>query len=367
MKRFSRAPHTGRHSGQARTARVLALAVLFCLLLPMLAGCPQAAVDGNGVSVPAGMQNATGAGVGYHYFVPSDWYVVHAGGLTTATVSVYSTASLTLAVFESEHKPGDYWAKYQAELLTQFTDFTLADGAPKGVTLGGKPAFLYEYSGTYYTGTAYSVKQLIAKHGERLFILTYTARTEEFENYSAAVDVVYTDFVFTDGEGTGPDTGSAGSYENAPAGYRQISDDSFNAYRLFVPDAWRTAMQSGVTAAYVSDADRSSISMTCQYPPSGIDSLDAYFDAQQTTYAKIYNDYTVLSRPAEGTVSLTVGGRNAYRYQMRGTKNGVTYRIEQVLFVRDSYIYTFTYTATDALFDTHRAEVDAILANIVFP
>ena len=52
---------------------------------------------------------------------------------------------------------------------------------------------------------------------------------------------------------------------------------------------------------------------------------------------------------------------------MRGTRGGVAYRTMQIFFVRGSYIYVFTYTATEAAFDTHKTEIDSIVANITFP
>ena len=68
--------------------RLLSLCLLFALLLSTaaLVGCNN--TNDGGVNVPVGMQNATGDGSGYYFFVPDGWQVDHSTGLTMVTISL---------------------------------------------------------------------------------------------------------------------------------------------------------------------------------------------------------------------------------------------------------------------------------------
>ena len=46
-----------------------------------------------------------------------------------------------------------------------------------------------------------------------------------------------------------------------PVGYKMISPKSAD-YRMYVPEEWQTDISTGITAAYVSDNDRASVSFT---------------------------------------------------------------------------------------------------------
>lgn len=347
---------------------LIALCLFLALLLPTaaLVGCQSPSEDG--VNVPVGMQDATGNGRGYHFFVPEGWSVDHSTGLTMVSVSLYSSASLSLYITESEKTPEEYFAASREGIEGRFVDFVL-DTEAEMVTMGGNAALRYVYHGTYYTEHEFKVMQYVTKKNGHIFVLTYMANAKEFDQYTEVVGMVATDFVFTEEAPcpAGAENKKAGSYENAPEGTRQISLDDIHDYRLFVPDAWYTDMQSGIVSAYVSDTDRSNISLSQNYPPSGVNTIAGYFEALQPSYESLYENYEVLFAQGEGDKPISIGGHEGALYLLRGEHDGVAYRMMQIFFVRGSYIYTFTYTATDAAFDTHKATVDDIVSNITFP
>ena len=352
--------------------RFLRVALSLFLLLALLfqtgalVACQMPA--GDTVDVPVGMQNATGDGKGYYFFVPDGWQIDHSTGLTTVSAGLYSSVSLTLYITKTERTLEEYFADSKEGLAERFAELTL-DSEGEVTTVGGNAALRYVYHGKYYTEKEYHVMQYLTKKDGYLFVLTYTANADEFAQYSEVVGMVAADFVFT-GEGisaAGAGNPGAGSYDEAPEGMREITLAGIHDYSLFVPDAWHTDMQSGIVSAYVSEEDRSNISMTNYYPPTGVNTIAAFFDALQTSYQSLYEDYEVLHRHAEGDEPINIGGREGAMYLMRGTHAGVSYRVMQIFFVKSSNIYVFTYTATDALFDTHRATVDDIVAKITFP
>ncbi len=349
-----------------RSAILLLLAL--CLAALPLVSCADTATTQSGVEVPAGMQDATGDGQGYAFFVPSGWTVDFSTGITVASVSALSGVNVTLAIFPSDASPEEYWAQSRDEIAAKFTDFRMEEEA--GTTLlDGAAALRYHYGGTYYTGTAYRQLQYLSRHAGNLFVLTCTAPESQYDQYRAQFDAITDSFRFLDGTvvpGADGNAPGASDQSGAPDGMKDISDPAIHAYRLFVPDSWRTDMQTGICSAYVSDSDRSSISLTCYYPSnSNIHSIRDYWDALQKSYASLYTDYRVLSTATADT-AIPVAGTDGAPYTFSGTNGGVSYRVLQVFFLRGSYIYTFTYTATDALFDTHMPEVEQILASLSF-
>ena len=146
-----------------------------------------------------------------------------------------------------------------------------------------------------------------------------------------------------------------------------IAVADYNAYRFYVPTAWTVDMQTGITSAYVSADDRSSVSLSCYYPSNAsITSIETYWDALQKSYKALYADYTVVDKPEDGEEPAKIAGLDGARYVFTGTNGGVTYRVMQIFFIRGSYIYTFTYTATDAAYESHLDEVARIAEAIAF-
>lgn len=348
--------------------KVLALCLLLALLLPTAAliACQTPADDG--VNVPVGMQNATGNGSGYYFFVPSNWQVDHSTGLTMVTVSLYSTVTLSLYITETDLTVEEYFAASRADIEGRFTDFAF-DAEAEMTTVGGNAALYYTYHGKYYTEKEYKTTQYLTKKDGHIFVITYTASPAEFDQYAEAVGMVAADFVFTGKEIRAAAEGNpkAGRYDGAPEGMRDISLEGIHDYRLFIPDSWQTDMQSGIVSAYVSPSDRSNVSLSRHYPPTGVNTISQFFEALQPSYSTLYDDYEILDRHEEGEEPVTIGGREGARYVMRGKHGGITYRTMQIFFVRGSYIYVFTYTVTEANFDTHLATVDDIISKIIFP
>lgn len=346
----------------------LSLFLLFSLLLSAGALVACQGTGDTDVNVPVGMQNATGDGEGYYFFVPDGWQIDHSTGLTTVSAGLYSSVSLSLYITETERTVEEYFADSRAGLEARFADFAL-DTEGEVCTVGGNAALRYVYRGKYYTEREYRVMQYLTKKDGYLFVLTYTANPDEFDQYTEVVSMVAADFVFT-GKGiraAGAKNSDAGSYENAPEGMREISLEGIHDFSLFVPDAWRTDMQSGIVSAYVSESDRSNISLSHYYPPSGVNTIAEFFAALQVSYEALYENYEVLHQHGEADEPVAIGGCEGALYLLRGSHGGVDYRVMQIFFVKNSNVYVFTYTATDALFDTHKATVDDIVAKISFP
>lgn len=340
-----------KHTFFRRGASLL-LALLF--LLP-LAACQSP--DAGGVSVPNGMQDATGDGVGYHLFFPTGWTVDHSSGVTIAT---YSTARMTFAVVESDQTPAEYWDASRTERALKFADLHIDEEAG-GVLFGGETALRYRFGGTYYNEVSYGVTQYIAKKGGRLFVLTYMAEEKDYESLSASPAAVAEHFLFTEDAEGSEKKKPTGTTEGAPNGMQEISRPEIHDFHFYVPIDWQPDLQNGTVSAYASEEDRTSVSLTSIYAVSAI---PAYFESLEPSYRTLLADYRCTNR--ENPTMGKVGEEDSYTYEIEGTHAGVAYRVRQTLFLRGVYLYNFTYTARADQYDAHLAEADAILAALRF-
>ena len=62
----------------------------------------------------------------------------------------------------------------------------------------------------------------------------------------------------------------------------------------------------------------------------------------------------------------TLGGRPARTYVYRGEVGGKVYRFSQTIAAYRGMVYTLTYTATDAAFDTYAAALEQMIAAFEF-
>ena len=177
--------------------------------------------------------------------------------------------------------------------------------------------------------------------------------------------------------------GSADDF--VPAGYRLISADGAS-YRLYVPEDWVEDLSTGVTTAYVSESDRSNISlMAFELDDSllhveiggteavseeattaedgtvpKITTAEQYWKYYEAEFLKTFSDMTYVT---EGD-DLLLSGQKAKKYVYTATVTGQSYEFLQVVALKDGVVYIFTYTATEAKFESHLEDVNEILGYI---
>lgn len=350
-----------------RATRIGALLLALAMLLPLAAcgGTPDAA---GGIPIPQGMQDATGTGEGYYLFLPDDWRIDHSTGVTIAT---YGYARVTFAAFASEREPAEYWNASRAETEAMFTDFSMDEEAATTL-LGSNAALRYKFSGIHYDYDGngekdkYGVTQYISRKNGRLFVLTYMAPYEgDYEQYTTVIELVASSFLFADDDAATPrpDKPEGNEGQGAPAGMKEISRSDIHDCHFYIPTDWVADLQNGTLSAYVSDSDRTSVSLVKNYPTMA-NTLPEYFENLEKDYKDKLTSYTLLTKEEAHTA--TTAGLDSLRYVFTATYNGVSYRFMQELFVKGSFVYTFTYTATEEAYEGHLAEAEAMLSAISF-
>jgi len=113
-----------------------------------------------------------------------------------------------------------------------------------------------------------------------------------------------------------------------------------------------------IYAGYV-EADGTSVSVLPYMHNSGSISVAQYFEMSQTQMKDVAGEegYKLVST----TENATLGGRKATVYEFYFRVGGVDYHYRQYIAAYRGMIYCVTYTATDAAYNTHMAEFDAIV------
>ena len=140
-------------------------------------------------------------------------------------------------------------------------------------------------------------------------------------------------------------------------------------FNLYVPEGtWLSTASSGISGArYYSGTDFSNVTVTVYYPEDLAEIATAadYWEKKcLQDYTANFKNFTVLEDKCKDT---TLGGLDAKCYVYEVMLEGdTTYRFMQVMTVKDTLVYTFTYTAKIDLYDSHLTDVEAMVANFTF-
>ena len=152
--------------------------------------------------------------------------------------------------------------------------------------------------------------------------------------------------------------------DGAPDGMMNVAIESVQ-FNLYVPeDTWLSIASSGISGARVySNEDFSNVTVTVYYPEETLSAEDYWNKKCLQNYSTYFTEFTLLEEQCGDT---TLGGLNAKRYVDEGKLGEEAYRYMQVITVRDTMIYTLTYTAKTDLYDSHAEDVESIRASFTF-
>lgn len=150
--------------------------------------------------VPAGFKKASNKNADYSLYVPENWIVDMSTGVTTARVSKSDSSNISFMGFEldkslinSETSEGDteeksmldkFWDYYKAEFTKTFPDMKYDENVNgKDLVISKKyKAKEYIYTATV-TGAEYKFMQIVVIKGETVYLLTYTAKADVFDDH----------------------------------------------------------------------------------------------------------------------------------------------------------------------------------------
>ncbi len=152
--------------------------------------------------VPAGYKRASNKNADHTLYVPEGWIVDISTGVTSARVSKADTSNISFMSFEldeamlsaeeNEEKEilDKFWDYYSAEFSKTFPDMKYDENAFGANMLVSKlKAKKYIYTATV-TGAEYKFMQIVVIKGETVYLLTYTAKAELFdEHYDTVIKI----------------------------------------------------------------------------------------------------------------------------------------------------------------------------------
>lgn len=325
--------------------KIIALALLVLI-------CMGAVSCGKSDGTPDGMQAAHLDGEPFRLYVPEGWSVNTASGIsgayTYASDRVIVNARYTVP--ENADMTVDQYLNGCAErYISVLKDFAVVSHEP--AMLGEKDARQLTYTATSPEGVAYTCTQITARHEGLMVSLYFYCPTNSVEATAEAFESIRKAFVFA--EISAPINDEVVD-EDTPDGMK-IASSSDYAYRFYVPKTWICNSQSKKSEAQYPESGNPNVTVTL-YEPLETMSIDDYFAMCEARYTESLSGYERLD-----TTERTVAGRRAVSYTYRARYDGLSFCIMQTVFCDGQIMYSITYTALEEAFDTHTADVNAIL------
>ena len=165
------------------TALILSLIAVFAL-----ASC-------SGSDAPSGMKLASNEVSDYYFYVPKNWTVDMSTGVASAYYSEKdrSNMSMTSYALSSAMTADAYWESVRSTYAALFAE--MSEPEVKTTALDGVEAKQYTY--TAKAGTEqFKIMQIFCVKGETVYVFTFTATPEKFEEHIDKVALVLAEFRF---------------------------------------------------------------------------------------------------------------------------------------------------------------------------
>lgn len=314
--------------------------------------------------VPDKMQCASREGDLFRLYVPSSWNLLQEAGQSGAYFSMTDKVTVTVHAYDN---PDTLSAdRYTKEVYLPSVEAGLGcqlqteDGTPVGGTLGGVAATVVSYSAAWGENKIF-VSDILAAWEGKIYVLSYRTGEETRDTYADIYAEIVKNFVFSDKPYPAKDpVNTVDPDAEAPEGMQLASNDDV-AYRFYVPAQWTLDRRLPTSSAYVSESDRSNVSVTVYMPDSDHMTAEEYFDMVQTELKN------TLQEVSDASVEETeLDGRPARIYTYRANVGGDTYCFVQTVAAYRGMVYTITYTATPEHYEEHLAEYRAILSAFDF-
>ncbi len=201
--------------------KTITLILALLMLTLTLASCQ----NGNVAVAPEGMKLASGDDVAYNLFVPDNWQITNGygtyGGYTSdaanINVSTYTatdigtkepegttdaettTAADTTAPQNTDKTAREqyidaYWDMCWKTYIKELNGFSAIE-VDKKTELGGLLAKQYVYTAKY-EGVEYKMQMTVTYSGGLMYILTYTAKAENYDAHLTEVEKIISEFKF---------------------------------------------------------------------------------------------------------------------------------------------------------------------------
>lgn len=165
--------------------------LILTLCFAWLASCSHKDSD-----VPQGMKIASGEYSDYNLYVPEKWTVETSTGVITAKYSDSVMVNVTMtaaSLIDGVSTLDEYWNWFRESFEQNITGFQ--EEANEDMLLDGHAAKKYIYSGAV-AGVDVKYLQCICIKDKAVYIFTYTASPEQYDQYTDDIDRMLETFTF---------------------------------------------------------------------------------------------------------------------------------------------------------------------------
>lgn len=342
--------------------RIISLVLLSCMLIASFALVSCSDDDG----APDGYQLVAKYGDKFRLYVPTQgWTPNTDGGITSAIFSI--DPHVSVGVYLADDAEGrtvdEYWEYSEPLMKIELVNYEIV-GSEKEM-LGGKNAMRYVYTADVSVAgktepVKYKYLMILCENEGEIYVFLYSAPAEShYEANMEDVEGIIENFTFAEAY-TGKNSGETPSGVEIPEGMKLASFDE-HPYLFFVPEDWVINEGSVISAAYVSEEDKSNVSLQMyMVSEKEIDkTVEEYFAECEERYKKVFASYTLIE---DECGEIDMAGKKARKYVYEIENGGVQYKQLQAIVVKGGVFYTLTYTALPENFDSHISDVDEMIA-----
>lgn len=352
-----------RRTHLLRTGSAGLALVLLLTVVAVFSGCAGTS------EIPDGYQYATCKGEYFRLFLPTQWSVTLESGVSGGVISLLDGTAVTMSevFYEKPAAEGedatatatleDFFAHHKAQLTT-LPDFAVEKELD--TTLGSYRAKEIVYAATV-GGVDTRYRQVLTKVEGRFYVFTYTSSAATFDQWAETVEGILEEVLFTAYPFEGVENEVKIPDVDTPDGMRLVTTNDV-PYRFFAPTDWLWEEGSAASTVYVSEEDRSNVSVIGYVPDDEGYSVADYWESCEKHYKDALDDYVLTATDGEQTM----GGRRATVYEFTYSLGGVTYKCRQTVCVFSYMIVTMTYTALEENYDAHLADAEAMQAAFAF-
>ena len=150
---------------------------------------------GNDAGVPDGMQDVSSKGVAYSLYIPATWNPSHDVDGGYYSQDDKSGVSVTSYYPELDTPSiAAYWEMCKESYGATYDNFKVIEEANE-IVLGGKAAASYVFEGEM-AGQTLKYRQIIAVHGDKFYIMTYTSTPENYDLHETELQAIIDNFKF---------------------------------------------------------------------------------------------------------------------------------------------------------------------------
>ncbi len=350
------------------------LAMLLCIgcLLSLLA-CSQ---NKEGEYIPDGMKIANCVGDDFRLYVPGIWNVNTGYGVAGAYYKLATQSTVSVVKYAADAQLPDETAEQfflrqcyaTVEEQALGGSLKLYEEEPSTDLLDDVNAVRRHYSAVMDTYAEEKAEQrelhflqVVGKKDGHFYVFTFTAVSELYNSLLPDVEKMLSEFIFASPYTTDDYAKELQEDAKAPEGMK-LASNSDVMYRFYVPKDWVVNREERIFSAYDAN-DKSSVSVVPYMPESNSMSVGQYFALSRDLMMKSGEGKFELLASGE---QVDMGGRVATVFDYYYTVGGVQYRYRQFICAYRSMIYCMTYTALPENYETHLADVTAMIEAFEF-